>query len=46
MNENGFTMEECHEAYNVLIKDLKTKEKFAKMMKLRRNLYKKKSMKD
>ena len=36
MNENGFTMEECHEAYKILIKDLKKKEKFAKMVKLRK----------
>ena len=33
MNENGFSMEECHEAYKILIKDLKKKEKFAKMVK-------------
>ena len=46
VNENGFSMEECHEAYKILIKDLKKKEKFAKMVKLRRNLSKKKSKKD
>ena len=27
VNENGFTMEECHEAYNVLIENLKNKGK-------------------
>ena len=39
-------MEECHEAYKVLINNLKTKETFAKMVKLRRNLSKKKPKRD
>ena len=44
VNENGFNIIDCHEAYKVLIHDLRKKKKnFARMVAIRRNAFNKRT---